>query len=80
MNLPDFVRRQAQAESRHLSSLAAADHSFQEFFVAELGRKEVGSARAAAVMADIALGGVDGSARSDSVRLAGKGFVKASPA
>src|SRR5271154_4154835 len=37
MDLPDLVRRQSQAEGRHLRSFAAMDHRFQEALVAELG-------------------------------------------
>ena len=37
MDLPDLVRRQSQAEGRHLRSFAALDHRFQEALVAELG-------------------------------------------
>ena len=70
MDLPDLVRRQAQAEGWHLRSLAALDHGLQEALVAELGGEEVRPPRAGAVVADVALAGVGDPAGGDGVRLA----------
>jgi hypothetical protein len=42
VDLPDFVRRQAQAEGWHLCAAAALDHGLQKALVAELRREEVG--------------------------------------
>jgi hypothetical protein len=58
VDLPDFVERQAQAEGRHLRSLAALDHRLQRALVAELRREQVRSPRAGAVVAHVALAGV----------------------
>jgi hypothetical protein len=42
MDLPDFVQRQPQAESRHLRALAALNHGFQKALVTELCGEEFG--------------------------------------
>jgi mono/diheme cytochrome c family protein len=46
VDVPDVVRRQAQAEGRHLRPLTAVDDGLQELLVAEPAAEEVGSAGA----------------------------------
>jgi hypothetical protein len=55
MDLPHFVRRQAQVEGRRL--LALADHALQKTLVAEFSAKRLGRARAGAVVPGVALDG-----------------------
>lgn len=73
VDLPDFVRRQAQAEGWHLRAAAALDHGLQKALVAELRRKEVRPPRAGAVVADVALACTGDPAGGDGVGLAKEG-------